>query len=65
MFDHLLNECWILDERAPADAIAYEEEPLLTLFRDLGLSIRGIYYGAWCGRSSYVSYQDIVVATKV
>jgi len=29
------------------------------------LVIDAVHYGAWCGRSNFVSYQDMVIATKI
>ena len=57
--------CWVFDDRAPEDSVAYEETGILTHFHDLGLVVDSIHYGGWCGRSKYLSYQDIVVGTKV
>lgn len=49
----------------PEAAIAYPEDDVLRLFEANNLSIDSpIKRGSWCGREEYVSYQDIIVATK-
>lgn len=49
----------------PETAIAFRDEYIRNLFPKLGLTIsQPIHYGSWCGRRSFVSYQDIVIATK-
>jgi SAM-dependent methyltransferase len=54
-------------ERAerPEDAVAYEEDYLRSLYASCGLEIIQIYYGAWCGRREYLSFQDLVLARKL
>ncbi len=50
---------------APEDAVCFDELYILDLYRKYGLDIQPpIYYGSWCGRPEYSSYQDIVVAVK-
>lgn len=49
----------------PEVAIAYDEPYILNLYADHGLEINApIHYGLWCGRSEFLSYQDIIIATK-
>lgn len=51
--------------QAPEEALAYDEEWLRGALESCGLEIRRpLYYGSWCGRPDFVSYQDIVIATK-
>lgn len=51
-------------ERAarPEDAVAYEEKLIQDLYTECGLKIIKTYHGSWCGRSDFVSYQDLVLA---
>ena len=42
----------------------FKEEMMLDWIRDRGFTLRGKYYGLWCGRSEFVSYQDILVLNK-
>ena len=49
----------------PEGAVGYAEERIRELHQTHGLPIaEPIYYGSWCGRTSYLSYQDIVIAGK-
>ena len=55
----------LIDKNAPEAAVAYDEAFVRALYRKYGLEIQPpIRYGAWCGRESYLSGQDIVIATK-
>jgi SAM-dependent methyltransferase len=60
------GDCYaVANPEVPEHAIAFDEEFLLAQARTVGLIVaKPIYYGAWCGRTSFVSYQDIVVAQK-
>ena len=60
-----LEGCVTADPINPEGALAFEQDYALDLFRRLGLSIREpIHYGSWCGRKDFLSYQDILIATK-
>jgi hypothetical protein len=49
----------------PEEAIAYPEEFILSLWKESGMKIEPpLRYGSWCGRSHFVSFQDIVITTK-
>jgi len=49
----------------PELAIGYDVEFVLSLYAEAGLKINEpVYFGSWCGRSEYRSYQDIVLAEK-
>jgi SAM-dependent methyltransferase len=64
-FVYKLEGCVTADPENPEASLAFEEWYVRDLFAGLGLSIREpIHYGAWCGRKEYLSYQDIVIATK-
>jgi SAM-dependent methyltransferase len=63
-FDEERDGAWVADRRAPENATAYEESFVRGLFERHGFRLEPVRYGAWCGRSSFVSYQDIVVALK-
>jgi SAM-dependent methyltransferase len=64
-FKYPLDGCWTDDEVVPEHAIAFDEEYIRGLCRDLSLNIETVRAGAWCGRQEYLSYQDIVVAKKI
>jgi len=63
-FRHPLAGCFTTNIKVPERAIAYREADLLTMLEAAGLSLHGdVHYGAWCGRSTHLSMQDIVVVT--
>jgi SAM-dependent methyltransferase len=63
-FRTIEDGCWIIDPRIPEYAVGYEYEPLQGLWRRLGFEQKVVRYGAWSGRSDYLSFQDVVVLTK-
>ena len=49
----------------PEDAVAYDEPFVLNLYEKYGLKIKQpLHYGSWCGRKDFLSYQDVIVASK-
>ena len=49
----------------PEIGLAYDETYVQSLYAQHGLKILDpIRYGAWCGRETYLSSQDIVIAVK-
>lgn len=65
-FSHELDGLWTSDRDLPENAIAHDETLCRALFARVGLSIKEpIRYGAWSGRTQAVSYQDIIVASRV
>lgn len=64
-FGHQFGSYRLQDLNAPEAAVSYEENFVQGLYRRYGLKINEpIRYGSWCGRSTFVSGQDIVVARK-
>lgn len=62
---HELPGCRVLRTDIPTAAVAFPEATIRELYRKHGLTIQEpIRYGSWCGRKDFVSYQDIVIATK-
>lgn len=60
-----IDGCKTTNEDDPEAAIAYSDDFVNSMFRKYGLKIiRPIHYGSWCGRDSFLSYQDIIVAAK-
>jgi SAM-dependent methyltransferase len=47
----------------PEICVGFDEVYVRELFRQHGMEIK-IYPGEWCGRDSFTSFQDIVLATK-
>jgi SAM-dependent methyltransferase len=57
--------CWVAEASAPEKAIGYEEDFILSLYDKHNLDItRPIQYGSWCGRETFLSYQDLILAFK-
>ncbi len=64
-FSHALGNCQINDAENPEYAVAYNENYVRALYKSVGLSIwEPIRYGSWCRRNKYLSYQDLVVASR-
>jgi len=63
-FDHKLEGCWTSDPVTPETAVGYDPAMLVPLYQKHSLVPDAIHYGAWSGRSDYLSYQDIIIATK-
>ena len=63
---HVEAAAWTSDPEKPEAATAYEEPYVLELCERTGLRIdQPIRYGSWCGRGEFLSFQDIVVVTKI
>lgn len=56
--------CFTDDARVPEHAVAFEESYFRGLCNSHRLAVNTTRYGAWPGRRAYLSYQDIVLATK-
>ncbi len=53
------------DQHTPEAAVAYDENFIRGLHQKYGLKIaEPIRYGSWCGRKNFLSYQDLIIATK-
>jgi SAM-dependent methyltransferase len=54
------------DKNVPESALGFREEFIREEFSCNNLKIKKpIYYGSWCGRNKYKSYQDIIIAEKI
>lgn len=64
-FKHRGRGYQTLDRNRPEIGIAFDEALVSKIYRRHGLTIlEPIRYGAWCGRETYLSSQDIVIAVK-
>lgn len=54
----------IVDEDVPEEAVAYAEDWVFETLRRHGLLLTSVQPGSWCGREEFVSFQDVVIATK-
>lgn len=65
-FTHAREGCVVADPGDPEAAIAYGEAAIMALFAKSALEVsRPIQYGSWCGRKTFLSYQDLIVATRL
>lgn len=64
-FQHIVDDCLVANANDPEAAIAYKEQIVRQAFarRELRIDLP-IHYGSWCKRDSYLSFQDIIIATK-
>jgi SAM-dependent methyltransferase len=65
-YKHNLGSHWIQSKKVPELSVAYDERYLREIYSKHGLSdLPDIYFGTWCGRSTGLDTQDVVVATKL
>jgi SAM-dependent methyltransferase len=63
-FLYELDGCLITNKAVPEEAIAHPQELVQAMYESAGLSLEPVRYGAWCGRASFLSYQDVCVALR-
>jgi ubiquinone/menaquinone biosynthesis C-methylase UbiE len=63
-FRHKIEDYLTINDKNPEAAVAYNERFVLRLFKKYGLITQPIHYGSWCKRDSFLSYQDLIIATK-
>lgn len=64
-FKYDVGGCRTTDKNEPETAISYDESYIRGLYNKYGLNIKEpIYYGNWCGRDNFLSYQDIIIAQR-
>lgn len=55
-----------IDKNVHEAVVGYDEQYVRNLYERCGLLlINPIHYGSWCGRQDFLSYQDIIAATKI
>ena len=60
-----LGSCWVADASDPEAVTGYEEYFVLALYDRYNLEIKEpVYYGAWCGREKFLSYQDLILCVQ-
>lgn len=65
LFAHRLPGCRVAKADVPEDQVAYDESTVRGLCQKHCLDIvEPIHFGSWPGRTDYLSFQDILVATK-
>jgi hypothetical protein len=64
-FPHEVDGCWVADRNLPEAALAYDEDSVRQAYEKAGFRTdESIFYGSWCGRASFVDYQDMIVARR-
>ena len=64
-FAHAIDECFTIDAGDPEAALAYGEDAIRARLAAVRLQVdEPIRFGSWCGRRSFLSYQDIILVTK-
>jgi SAM-dependent methyltransferase len=63
-FSCRLPGCWSTNRQTPETAIGYEEEEVGRLLVDKKFSLQSLSFGRWCGRTHFLSFQDIAVFAK-
>ena len=64
-FPYIIKDTAVRYVNEPAGAVAFPERDVRDLLTNRGLNIdEPIRFGSWCGRESYLSYQDIVLAHR-
>ena len=61
---HPAEECFVKDPELPEDAVGFEERNLREWIKDRDFIMKGTYYGNWCDRPKFTSFQDILVFQK-
>ncbi len=64
-FKYSYGDCRIEHEDMPENVVSYTEILVRNLYEKNQLMIiEPIHFGSWCARENFVSFQDIIVATK-
>ena len=58
---HRFGEGWVVERDAPEDSIGFEREAFLEWFATRGFRSLAVHPGGWCGRTRYLSYQDLTI----
>lgn len=64
-FSNRLDHHAIERTDCPESAVAYNETFIRDLYSMNHLEITDVFYGSWCGRSDFLSFQDLIVARAV
>lgn len=60
-----MGGCLVAVPHDAAAAIAFHEDVAVGLCEEQDLRVEDpIHSGSWCGRTTYVSFQDMIIATR-
>jgi ubiquinone/menaquinone biosynthesis C-methylase UbiE len=62
-FRYPLGKHRLMNQNILEAAICYDESFVLSLYEKYRLR-KTVYYGSWCGRKSFLRYQDYIIAQK-
>ncbi len=60
-FRYPVGDCLTTNRQSPESAVAFPEDWVREKYAALGIRLRDVQYGSWCGRERFTSLQDIVV----
>ena len=65
LYKNSIGDCLTINKELPEAAIAFDEKYILNLYTDTNLDIeKQIYYGSWCGKKQFLTFQDVIIAYK-
>jgi SAM-dependent methyltransferase len=56
---------WTTVPKTPEIATAYLEKDIKSFYSHAGLNIKATHFGSWYGRKKSLSYQDIIISSKL
>jgi hypothetical protein len=54
----------IAKPNAPEFVVAHDQDRVRNYYAETGCSILDLQFGDWCGRTSSIGHQDLVIAMK-
>jgi hypothetical protein len=64
-FRHQVGDSYAENATQTEAAVAYDEHVVRRMYERVGLVIEGgIHFGRWSGRHEFLSFQDILVASR-
>lgn len=64
-FAYEMPGCRAISAANPEAAIAYDEDAVIKLCGKYGMKVLlPVYYGSWCNRKDFLTYQDMLIAEK-
>jgi SAM-dependent methyltransferase len=58
------DSCFMINEKEPLHAVAFDEGWVHAMLRDCGLRIEHTFYGNWCARAGARVYQDTLILRR-
>jgi ubiquinone/menaquinone biosynthesis C-methylase UbiE len=65
LFEHFEDKYALMIHDVPEHTIAYDENYVRSIHETTNLVMTDpIFYGSWCGRNNFLSFQDIIISKK-